>query len=555
MKHGVTRRFLALFFAAALCLSAAGCGKKDGNVLRVDLAGKLKTLDPQMAVGVLSDCILENSMEGLLRRLPDGTLTEGVAESYSSFQNGMEFRFSLRTDALWSDGTPLTARDFLFAFQRIFRGDAGPDTAERFSAIENGWEIYQGLLPMEELGVRVVDDRTLTITLGKPDPFFLEKLGEPAALPCNEEYFSSTHSRYGNTLDYFLFSGPYVVSEWTKDLIRLKPNEQYHGKFPARNTGVLCYLGREDPVKKFLSGETDFYEVDHDTALSLPTAVTTLVTFQNGMVDLVFNREEGSLTANRELRRALCLALDMPEFVESERLPERYEYTLSLAPDSAQVFNENYHDLTRKGFRLGEVVYEETDAAGNIKEEPVNDFRYSNQLGFIYHLSDAKAALLDSGLEAPAGLTILIEEGSDLMEFAGWLQKQWHEHLGLIVNLESVPTDVFSARMQAGEYTIALVSYTADSNLNSFFRGILSGQAPFRYDTPRFRQLLSKAEKADDVEEAVRYYASAEAMLFDEVAAMPLFSGSSYFAMGDGVKGIQVSSDGHHLFFAGATRE
>ena len=271
-------------------------------------------------------------------------------------------------------------------------------------------------------------------------------------------------------------------------------------------------------------------------------------------MELLLNEGEDRLTANPDLRRALCLSVEMLDYVENGRLPAHYEYTTSLAPSAAKVYSESYYDLLNKGFLLGEVTYTAKNAAGETVEETVSDFRHSNQLGFSYSLSRAKAALRDSELTEVTGLTILIEEDSDLLDFAGWLQKQWYDHLRIIVNLETVDSDTFRQRLSAGDYTLAIASYTAGTNLDSVYRGFLTGSAPVTLRSDRLTQLLELAIAAPNVSEAVRYYANAEALLLDEAIAMPLFTASSYFAMGEGVAGIEVSSDGGFLFLARATR-
>lgn len=545
------RRCLAAILCLVLTAALAGCGGDSGSKsLRVDLSGSIRTLDPQLSGTSLSQCILPNCMEGLLRRLPDGTLTEGVAQDYQITSGGLTYTFTLREDAAWSDGTPITADDFVFALQRVFRGDAGAAAAQELSAIRRGWRAYQGLTDSEGIGVSAPDSRTLVLSLTESDPLMLEHLTEPYAYPCNREYYESTHSRYGNSLDYMLFNGPFVISDWSSDTIKLTANAHYSGISTAQCPSVTCYLNRSRALDSFLSGETDFYTLDYATIAKLPTETTKLITFQNGMVDLIFNRAEDKLTASLELRRALCLSVEMPDFVENGRLPEHYEYTMSLAPAAAMVYDESYYELLRRGFQLGEVTY----TSGG-EPETVQDFRHSNQLGFTYSLSSAKAALLDSELTEVEGLSILIPQESDLIEFAGWLQRQWYDHLRIIVNLEAVPAEEYEARLQSGDYTIAIASYTAGSDPDTVFRAFLTGMAPVQFTSDRLQELLSMAKSAPNVSEAVRYYANAEALLLGEVVAMPLFSSSSYFAMGDGVDGILVSSDGRSIFFAGATRK
>ena len=135
-KNRILLRGAALALALCLLFSCASCGKKNtATALRADLSGRVYTLDPQYCSTALERCLLKNCMEGLLRRLPDGTMAEGCAENYSVSADGLRYTFTLRENLQWSDGEPLTAKDFVFAFQRIQQGSGSAAAREQFAAI------------------------------------------------------------------------------------------------------------------------------------------------------------------------------------------------------------------------------------------------------------------------------------------------------------------------------------------------------------------------------------------------------------------------------------
>ena len=107
-KNRILLRGAALALALCLLFSCASCGKKNtATALRADLSGRVYTLDPQYCSTALERCLLKNCMEGLLRRLPDGTMAEGCAENYSVSADGLRYTFTLRENLQWSDGEPL----------------------------------------------------------------------------------------------------------------------------------------------------------------------------------------------------------------------------------------------------------------------------------------------------------------------------------------------------------------------------------------------------------------------------------------------------------------
>lgn len=538
-KNRILLRGAALALALCMVLSLAACGKSkaSGNI-RVDLSGRVNTLDPQFCSTVPERCLLKNCMEGLWRQLPDGTLTEGCAESYTVSENGLQYTFILREGLTWSDGEALTASDFVFAFRRLQQMTGKPAWTE-FSAV-------RGFEDGGTLGVTAQDDRTVTISLSRTEPLLLEKLAEPEAFPCREDYYTGTHARYGNTLENMIYNGPYTVKSWESAGLRLIPNSRYTGLTPAQNTGVIITLGRDNTMERFLEGLTDCCRVDSNTLGQLSGGKTSLLTFRNGTVSLLLNQASPQL-AQEAIRQALCYSFPLAQYAQGGDLPDSYEYAGSIIPGAARLYDESYTDLTAKGFSLGSVTYPDGSST--------SDFRRSDQLTITYN-ARAAAAALEQVKELPQELTLLLPKGSALEGFCGWLQKQWLDHLGLVVNLAIVDADTYRSRLAKGDFTLALYSYTAGDELHTVFRHYgTGGGAPVQCADPHYGQLLDMASTSRNVNEAARLFANAEALLVDQFIVMPLFYTESYFAMAKGVSGIQSSADGTELFFATAKRE
>lgn len=541
-KNRILLRGAALALALCLLFSCASCGKKNtATALRADLSGRVYTLDPQYCSTALERCLLKNCMEGLLRRLPDGTMAEGCAENYSVSADGLRYTFTLRENLQWSDGKPLTAKDFVFAFHRIQQGSGSAAAREQYAAIAGMAAGESG-----SLGVAAPDDRTVIITLSRTDPLLPEKLAEPEAFPCREDFYTGTHARYGNTLENMIYNGPYTVKSWESAGLRLIPNSRYTGLTPAQNTGVIITLGRDNTMERFLEGLTDCCRVDSNTLGQLSGGKTSLLTFRNGTVSLLLNQASPQL-AQEAMRQALCYSFPLAQYAQGGDLPDSYEYAGSIIPGAARLYDESYTDLTAKGFSLGSVTYPDGSST--------SDFRRSDQLTITYN-ARAAAAALEQVKELPQGLTLLLPKGSALEGFCGWLQKQWLDHLGLVVNLAIVDADTYRSRLAKGDFTLALYSYTAGDELHTVFRHYgTGGGAPVQCADPHYGQLLDMASTSRNVNEAARLFANAEALLVDQFIVMPLFYTESYFAMAQDVTGLQASADGAELFFATAKRE
>ena len=282
-------------------------------------------------------------------------------------------------------------------------------------------------------GVYAPDERTVVLLLSRTDPLLLEKLAEPEAFPCRQDFYEGTHARYGNTLTDMIYNGPFTVQSWESGELRLAANKEYTGLTPAETPLVVCTLGADNTVERFLDGKTDCCRVDAVTLRQL-SGDATLLTFRNGTVSLLLNRNTAQLDQTA-LRQALCYGFDLRAYTESGRLPAAYEYAGSIVPGAARLFDQSYIDLTRKGFALGTVTF--ADGSSSV------EFRRSNQLSISYNARAAQAALDSLQGKLPEGLTLLLPRGSALEDFCGWLQKQWLDHLGMVVNLEIVDADTY----------------------------------------------------------------------------------------------------------------
>ena len=215
----------------------------------MDLSRRVTSLDPQFSTSWESQVVMLNLFEGLLLRQGNGELIPGAAESYQVSADGLTYTFQLRRDGVWNDGslrngidpTPVTAKDFVFSFHRIFDPEVPSPWAGDFQAIQNSQEVLSGELPKSQLGVRAVGDYTLIITLSEPSSILLEQLAGPGALPCNEEFFLSTWARYGQGIGQILGNGPFRLSSWDQEALVLAPSSFYSGEQEVLCPSVILY--------------------------------------------------------------------------------------------------------------------------------------------------------------------------------------------------------------------------------------------------------------------------------------------------------------------------
>ncbi|WP_185984320.1 peptide ABC transporter substrate-binding protein [Aureimonas mangrovi] len=215
------------------------------------------TLDHHLTSTVAEGHVMRDLYEGLVVQDATAEIVPGVAESWEMSDDGLVYTFRLREDARWSNGDPVTANDFVFAYRRI----QDPATAAPYANIQypivNAEAVNSGDMEPDQLGVRAVDDRTLEITLHQPTPYFLELLTHQTGLPLHQasvEEFGDQFTRAGNMVT----NGAYMLERFTpNDQIVLRKNPEFHD---AQNVAIdvvnfIPFEDRATCLRRFEAGE------------------------------------------------------------------------------------------------------------------------------------------------------------------------------------------------------------------------------------------------------------------------------------------------------------
>ncbi len=274
-----------------------------------------QTLDPHLAEGRPAAQILRDLFEGLTAESPDGRIIPGAAIRWNISRDGKTYTFYLRRDALWSNGDPVTAQDFVYGLRR----SADPATASKYAQvllpIENAPEVISGDLPTSELGVFAMDEFTLQISMRDPTPYFLALLSHSSTYPVHQpsvEEHGSAFSRPGNLVS----NGAYVLSEWViRSRIVLVKNENYWDadKVVLETVNYYPFEDQSTALKRFRAGKLHWTsEVPNNQFKWLQKHYTDELVISPwlGSYYFGFNLEREPFIENRGLRMALMLALD-----------------------------------------------------------------------------------------------------------------------------------------------------------------------------------------------------------------------------------------------------
>ncbi|MBU5219584.1 peptide ABC transporter substrate-binding protein [Bacillus albus] len=222
---------------------------------------EIPTMDTSKSTDTLGSQILGNTMEGLYRLDKANKPIPAAAESSTKSEDGKKYTFKLRKDAKWSNGDPVTAKDFVFAWQRLLDPKTAAEYAFIAFPIKNAEAVNKGEKPVTELGVKAVDDLTLEVELEQAVPYFLNLVAFPSYYPLNEKFVKEKGDKYGLESDTTVYNGPFVLTDWKHEQgWKLKKNDQYWDKKTVKLDEINYSVVKEPAtnVNLYDSGQIDF---------------------------------------------------------------------------------------------------------------------------------------------------------------------------------------------------------------------------------------------------------------------------------------------------------
>lgn len=542
-------RFLkinCIMMALVLVFALTGCGAEP-SLLRYDLSGGVTSLDPQFADGESEQLVIYNMMEGLMRQLPSGELENGVITGYEVSEDQTVYTFSLKEGMVWDDSenTPVTAHDFVFAFQRIFNNIYPSPFASMYSSIHNSQKVLSGQASAEELGVKVLDDMTVQFTLDYADPAFLESLAHSSAMPCSQKLFENANGKYGATIKETYSNGPFYLMQWENgNRIYLKKNDKYYGAAEVQSPGIYLYMnrdvqtaaqkeaGQEAPsyFDLLMDGKSDGCLADYEQYKKAKVKGMTCEETESTVWALVFNQTHTAF-CNQQVRQGFIRAIDrsvLEEYFQKSKQENLRVYD-RLIPPTISLFTQSYTEQTS-------VTTKNT---------------YDPQAAYQSY----RAGMDELEADTLRKIQLLVPSDSSIPEMCGLLQQAWQSTLAVSVNIEEVSRDELSSRLSIGDYQVALVPLKASANtptdiLSRFTSSSTSNISA--YKNPSFDSIVEGAGSSHDPQQILNRYVSAETMLLDDAVAYPLMVETSYFVLGEGVSGIQFYSYGGKVIFRDA---
>jgi oligopeptide transport system substrate-binding protein len=275
-------------------------------------------LNSMKATDQVSIMVLGHVMEGLVRYDRRGNIIPGVAERWE--MNDKEATFWLRDDARWSDGTQVTAHDFVFAWKNALKPETASEYAFILYPIENAEAVNTGKMPAVELGVEAVNDTTLKVTFERPTGYFIKLTSFVTYFPVKKSFWEANANRYGADASDLLYNGPFTMTEWTHSAsLKMVKSENYWNKdnitLNAINADYITSDSRAQ-LNLFIDGKIVYTQLDGETYKDALTQRFRIRRFTTGSVFfLEYNHRPERPTSNLNLRKAIQHVFDPDEMV------------------------------------------------------------------------------------------------------------------------------------------------------------------------------------------------------------------------------------------------
>ncbi len=508
------KKIISLFTIILVIFSLTGCSN-DGldKVFKYDISDNPETLDPQQSGEPNSDLIIGNVFCGLFRKNADGSLKNGVCESYTVSENGLMYNFMLRRDVFWVGEEfekQCTAEDFVFGFRRLFLPETQAPHASDYFCVKNSQRINSGdLTDLSQLGVKAKGDFELEITLDYTNPRFLDMLCDAPAMPCNEEFFVNSRGKYGLSAECTPSNGAFRVKSWFYDpysssdvnnliLVRNHKNAEIFNVCPS---GLNFFIEDEE---KFAA---DFLDMDV-TCVAVSNRDKSLIKGKYPVDEypcvtcgLIFNRDYEAFK-NEDFVKALAMLVDRDEIISGISGFEKADGVVSK-------------QVTINGLGYREVV-------GNSK-----NLAYDREKA-LELLKKAKP-LISSKLFT--GTRIIVPD--EISETAvSYIMQKWQREIGFYCVLERLSDSEYRRRLESGDFEIALQKLTGKYDSPAAFLEQFSEKNSSNYSgysNTDFEMLLEKAQKAADYSDSARFYAKAEQTLIDDAGFVPIYCENVYF--------------------------
>jgi oligopeptide transport system substrate-binding protein len=498
--------------AGAVLLGTAGCGVFEGGGqngtgstnpknITFNLEDTIRDLDSATTTDSVSTDVLLNVMSGLYRLDPDARPVPDLAEGVQISEDQLNYTFKIRDGVKWSNGDPVTAHDFEYAWKRVLNPDTGAQYAYIISTFIKGANDYNtGKGAAGDVAVKATDDRTLEVGLVAPSPFWLGLTAFYTYLPLNEKFVEQQGEDYALSAEALLFNGPYELTSFEPTQgVTLVRNEDYWNKanVPVAKVEGKIVKELDTAVNLYESGELDVQTIDGEYVGEYRDSpeyhtITFFATFY------MVGNQKLPVFRNANVRKAIQIGYDREALV-NQILKNGSPAAPGLVP-----------------FGI----------AGPGKET------FREYVGALQPEFDPERAksLFEKGVDELGGnptIELLSYDDSTARDLATFLQSQFQENLGAKMNIKVQPFDRKLELEQNGDFQLSWQAWIADYNDPMTFLDLFESTSSFntyKYSNPDYDKLIQDARNELDQDKRMDMLKQAEIILVkDDAGTAPMY--------------------------------
>lgn len=436
------------------------------------------------------------------------------AETVDISDDKLVYTFHLREDATWSNGDPVVATDYEFAWQQALNPEVASDYAYMLYFIHNAEPYFNGEVEWSEVGVKVIDDYTLEVTLDNPLPYATDLFAFPTLAPINQKFYEEVGAdKYATDAEYFCCNGMYELTEWSHNSQIVFQKREDYWNADAVGPDEIVYKIITDSqagLNSYLSREIDYTDLDSGEVVQQAEAAGFEVGVKPARSSyyLIVNTED-EFMSNQNLRLALAYSIDKQALVDTVYQNDNQPMTSFTPPAIMGAAGAD-------GPTFQEALLEERGEMypGSGDLEKAQEY--------------LQAALEELGCTVDElNLSIDCADDSLRRNCATFLQEQWRQNLGIEnITVNSMQTKQVSANRQSGDYCMSLGGWSPDYNDAINFLDLWvtdGGNNDSFWSNEEYDNLIAQATAEADEEVRQQYLFDAEEILAAEMPVIPLY--------------------------------
>ncbi|GED29503.1 peptide ABC transporter substrate-binding protein [Brevibacillus centrosporus] len=498
--------------------AAAPAAEKKPQVLRMNLHSEPPTADPGIAEDTTSGAVILATFDGLTRIGGDEKPHEAAAESYTVSDDQLTYTFKIR-DHKWSNGDPVTAKDFEYAWKRALDPKTASNYAYQLYYVKNGEKANKGEAKLDDVGVKALDDKTLEVKLENPTPFFLELLAFRTYFPVNQKVVEGNEKWAGEAATH-VGNGPFKMESWEhKSKMVLVKNDNYWDKDNVKLDKIEFSMVEDEntELSMFENGELDWAGAPMS---ALPTDAIPALKEQNkittkpiaGTYWYKFNTEKPPFN-NVKIRKAFAFSIDRQGLIDNILQTGQIPATGAVPP--SMVLNPN----------------------GYFKD---NDQAEAKKM--------LEEGMKELGISKLPAITLSYNTSEAHKKIAEAIQDQWKKNLGVDVKLENKEWKVYLEDLHNGNFQVGRMGWLGDFNdpINflELYKDKMGGNNDTRWENPKYKELLNQSALESDLDKRKQILADAEQVLMDDMPIMPIYFYTQSWVQNPSVKGVQMTGLG-----------